>query len=264
MNKILIVGGEITESCLDGTVKVKVSKKKELETIPSVNITVSSNTDLKIECNNEETTKMEIFINVLENVNCNIYQYITGGTLKISYKYYFAENSKSNVCQINDLEEITEMNTFNLNGENVILNYNLKTISISKEKYDVLVYHNKPNTKSNIITEGVNIKNGNLKFNVSGFIPKGIKNCIVNQNNRIINLTNNNCQICPNLFIDEEDVVANHSAHIGKCNDNEIFYLMSRGITYKKAQNLLIRGFLLKNTDIMKKNMEKIINRYWR
>ena len=166
--------------------------------------------------------------------------------------------------QINDLEEITEMNTFNLNGENAILNYNLKTISISMEKYDILVYHNKSNTKSNIITEGVNIKNGNLKFNVSGFIPKGIKNCIVNQNNRIINLTNNNCQICPNLFIDEEDVVANHSAHIGKCNDNEIFYLMSRGITYKKAQNLLIRGFLLKNTDIMKKNMEKIINRYWR
>ena len=29
MNKILIVGGEITESCLDGTVKVKSSKKKE-------------------------------------------------------------------------------------------------------------------------------------------------------------------------------------------------------------------------------------------
>lgn len=264
MNKIVIEDGKITESCIDNSLNIKESKIKELNDIISINITIQKNTDLKIECNSNENTKLVIFINVLENVKCNIYQYISKNIVKISYKYYLNQNSVANICQINDLKEVFEMNTFNLNGENAKLKYNLKTISTSNEKYDILVYHNKPNSESNIITEGVNIKEGNLKINVSSFIPKNIKKCIINQNNRIINLTNNNCQICPNLFIDEEDVIANHSAHIGKCKDEEIFYLMSRGITYKKAQNLLIEGFLKKNTGLMKKNIKKIINRYWR
>ena len=87
---------------------------------------------------------------------------------------------------------------------------------------------------------------------------------MLDQKNRIINLTNKKCEIKPNLFIDENDVIANHSAHIGKCNEEEMFYLMSRGIEPKEAENLIIRGFLLNGLKQGQNEMENIINKYWR
>ena len=70
--------------------------------------------------------------------------------------------------------------------------------------------------------------------------------------------------IKPNLFIDENDVVANHSALIGTFKDDEIFYLMSRGLDKKDAENLLTKGFLLKGVTYYKEVLENIINKYWR
>ena len=185
------------------------------------------------------------------------------GNYKLGYKIYQAENTELNITKINDVYSIKELLIFNLNGENAKVNYLLKSISKMAEKYDLMVYHNFSNTWSNIVNHGVNIKDGILKFSVSGFVPHSKVNCVVNQNNRIINLTNNSCEIHPNLFIDENDVVANHSAHIGKCKDEELFYLKSRGISEQAAERLLIKGFLMqKLTDHTE--IERIIKKYWR
>ena len=128
----------------------------------------------------------------------------------------------------------------------------------------ILVYHNAKNTVSNILNNGVNILNGVLEFNVSGFVSNGVTGCDINQSARIINMTDNTCVIKPNLFIDEEDVIANHSALIGIFSEDEIFYLMSRGISKKDAENLLIKGFLLNGVTYHKKVLKDIINKYWR
>ena len=55
----------------------------------------------------------------------------------------------------------------------------------------MMVYHNAKNTVSDLINHGVNINNGSLTFNVSSFVPKNNSGCVVDQNNRIINLTDN-------------------------------------------------------------------------
>ena len=70
--------------------------------------------------------------------------------------------------------------------------------------------------------------------------------------------------IKPNLFIDENDVIASHSALIGTFSKDEIFYLMSRGIDKKEAQKLLARGLLLKGIDYYKEKLNTIIDKYWR
>ena len=90
---------------------------------------------------------------------------------------------------------------------------------------------------SNIKNNGVCIERGNIIYQVSSFVPKEITGCIVNQNNRIINLTDNKCEIKPNLYIDSFDVEASHSALIGKFSDEEMFYIQSRGIDYNNALN---------------------------
>ena len=127
------------------------------------------------------------------------------------------------------------------------------------------VRHDKDGSISNINNSGINILNGSLIFNVSSLLPNDVINTNISQNNRIINLNNKLCQINPNLFIDENDVSANHSAYIGKFKDEEIFYLQRLGLSYNDATKLLIKGFLKKDMPkSMDKYTDKMIDKYWR
>lgn len=262
MNTIKIVNDEIIKKQLDDSITVTSSLNNI--NLMQIKIKVTKDTKLTIDYTSDKDTKLDFYINVSPNVTCSIYETKHQGNYKLGYKYYLDKNSNLNIYKINDVTTIKELVIFNLNGENAKVNYLLKTISKNYEKYDLMVYHNSSHTISNLINNGVNIQNGNIDFTVSGFVPNGIKECIVDQKNRIINLTNNPCTIKPNLFIDENDVIANHSAHIGKCNDEDMFYLMSRGITYKEAENLIIKGFLLKGLNNYQDEMNTIIQKYWR
>lgn len=48
----------------------------------------------------------------------------------------------------------------------------------------------------------------------------------------------------PALEILEPDVKAGHAATIGKVDEQMLFYLMSRGLSRKQAEKLLIEGFI--------------------
>jgi Fe-S cluster assembly protein SufD len=48
----------------------------------------------------------------------------------------------------------------------------------------------------------------------------------------------------PILLIDEDDVKAGHAASVGQVNPEQMYYLMSRGISKETAQRLIIYGFL--------------------
>jgi len=208
--------------------------------------------------------KATIDCGVLENVNFCINEFRNGTKSKIKYHYNIDSNSKLNIYKFYDIDGIKEFVRTDLNGINATINYNFKTISTNNQKYDITVYHNKPNTNSNIINNGVNMKDGNLIFNVSSFVPSGNSKCNVIQKSRIINFALNKCSIAPNLYIDEYDVNASHSAYIGKFKDDEIFYLMSRGINKEMAENLLIKGFLLNDMKNLEEKVNEICEKYWR
>ncbi len=67
----------------------------------------------------------------------------------------------------------------------------------------------------------------------------------------------------PELEIYADDVKCSHGSASGSLNENSIFYLMSRGLNYKEAKELLINGFLLeaieKITDVEIKKLIKHI-----
>ena len=46
----------------------------------------------------------------------------------------------------------------------------------------------------------------------------------------------------PGLFCDEDDVIGEHSASIGKIDENKLFYLMSRGLSENNAKKLIIES----------------------
>jgi len=46
------------------------------------------------------------------------------------------------------------------------------------------------------------------------------------------------------LLIDEDEVKAGHAASVGQVNKEQVYYLMSRGISREDAMKLIIYGFL--------------------
>ena len=65
----------------------------------------------------------------------------------------------------------------------------------------------------------------------------------------------------PELEIYADDVKCSHGSASGSLNENSIFYLMSRGLSYQQSRDLLVNGFLLdvveKITDSEIKNLIK-------
>lgn len=211
------------------------------------NIVVNDNTELII-TNSNLTCRMELNIIIEEDKNVKINIVNKGNDYNIKYNYTLNKNSNLEINKFNYVNDIKEDININLNGEKAYIDYNFKTISNGTENYNMNIYHNYKNTNSNITNNGVNNK-GFINFIVSCYIKQGIKGCVSNQNNRIINLCDNTCMIRPNLFIDEFDVIANHSALIGTFSKDEIFYLESRGISYNDSIKLLTKGFLLSKID---------------
>lgn len=48
----------------------------------------------------------------------------------------------------------------------------------------------------------------------------------------------------PKMEIESDEVRASHAAAVGKIDEEELFYLMSRGVDRTEAENLIVKGFL--------------------
>ena len=186
----------------------------------------------------EGTFKLELdkdtTINI-ESDNVKLYL-VTKNNIKVDFNI-------SNSATIYNIT--TENITINANiYNNAKLDFYLMTITDKKITNEVNVYHQNKNTTSNVICHGISYLKGNLKFSVNGYIKKGMIGSICNQSSRIINLDEGKSLIEPNLFIDEFDSIANHSAYTGPFDNKLLFYLETKGISKKEAFNLLLNGFM--------------------
>lgn len=133
----------------------------------------------------------------------------------------------------------------NLDSENSSITYRYSSINKKDNKMKMDVYHNYPKTRSLVVNHGLNLEKEDLIFDICGYIGKESYDCICSQDNKIINLKENKSCIRPNLIIDNNRIEANHSAYIGSFKEDEIFYLMSRGISRKDCYDLLTKAYLI-------------------
>ena len=155
-------------------------------------------------------------------------------------------NSLYSIAEIND--SITDSKT-NIFLQEKYASATTKTIAITNKeqsaKFTQLVEHNAPDTEGYIENYGVSNNNSTLVFEGIGKINKNMKRSTARQQNKGIVLgINSRLDANPLLLIDEYDVVASHGAAIGKIDQEQLYYLMSRGLTHKNAQRLIISGFL--------------------
>lgn len=105
--------------------------------------------------------------------------------------------------------------------------------------------HRGRNTRSDMITRAVMRDEATAIVNGITKIEKGATYSNGEQLQRILMLSPKaRGDANPVLLIDEDEVLAGHAASVGQVNPDDIYYLMSRGISKADAKRLIIRGFL--------------------
>lgn len=100
-------------------------------------------------------------------------------------------------------------------------------------------------TDGYILKHGVMKENASSIFNGIGHIKHGGSGSSANQESRVLMLSENaRGDANPILLIDEDDVEAGHAASVGRVDPEQLYYLMSRGISQSEAERLVIHGFL--------------------
>ena len=75
-------------------------------------------------------------------------------------------------------------------------------------------------------------------------IQRGAHGSSADQNGHAMLLGNDaHADAIPGLEIDADDVTAGHGATVGQVDDEQLFYLMARGLSEPAARRLIIRGF---------------------
>ena len=187
---------------------------------------------------NEESQNFESFENeIKDNANVNYTIIDIGGKNSIS-NYY------TNIVGINGNNDIK---TIYLGTDNQIKDINY-IAELRGEKSEV-----------DIDVQGA--LNNNAKKNFKGTIDfkKGCKKAKGNENEYCMLLSDEARSLAlPMLLCTESDVEGNHSTASGKAQMSELFYIMSRGFSYKEAIKLIVKANFNKSIDRI--NSEELKN----
>ena len=213
-----------------------------------------------------DNSSKNINITLESNVNANIVLFSKVNS-NVNLKVEINENANLKIDVISMNNQTTDVYNFDLVGEYATLNMNV--LSLAKEaKKEFLFYvnHLARETKSTVSNHGISFVNGKNHFKVNGVIKPNMKNSDVRQITKgLILQDGGECLAEPVLLIDYHDVKAYHGATIGKISDDDLFYLMSRGLTKDEAFMLIINGLLepfVKN--ITEETIkEEILNAYY-
>ncbi|PLV60021.1 SufD family Fe-S cluster assembly protein [Thermotoga sp. KOL6] len=97
-------------------------------------------------------------------------------------------------------------------------------------------------------------------------VKRGAKNAVAEEVEHTLLLSPNaKMDAIPSLWVDENEVTASHSASSSSLDENELFYLMSRGLEELEAKKLIVRGIFCEILDEidepMRGEVEDVINR---
>ncbi len=106
-------------------------------------------------------------------------------------------------------------------------------------------YHLAPDTSSTILSKSVSKAGGISAFRGTVKVLKGAKNSKSHMRcDALILDEKSKSDTFPALQIDEHEVQTGHEATVGKVSEEQLFYLMSRGLTEQQAVTLIVSGFL--------------------
>src|SRR6185437_8747164 len=129
-------------------------------------------------------------------------------------------------------------------GENVKVTGAYYLTGAEHVDYDTTQEHAAPNTTSDLAFKGVLDDRARAVWRGVIRVDKGAQKTDAYQENRNLLLsTDAQATPIPGLEIEANDVRCTHGATVGQVDQNQIFYLMARGLTRAQAERLIVRGF---------------------
>lgn len=243
-------------------------------------INVKENDNIKITYDfDDDNLQLVNQIDIYATGNANIIIEYKSSTNKECFhngviKVFAKENAKLNITVINLLnsnsehfeamENILEDNSdlnytiIDIGGKNSIQNYysniigksaknDLKTIYLGSENQikDINYIAELRGQKSFVDIDVQGALKENAKKNFKGTIDfkKGCKKAKGNENEFCMLLSEKAKSLAlPMLLCTEDDVEGNHSTASGKVDKEQLFYIMTRGLSYKEAVKLIVRA----------------------
>ena len=245
MNKILLVKNSFIPSDCSNII------------IDNKHIKIISSGDYCIEYIDSDNISLDIELE--KNIWVNLFHYSNNKNIEINNNYILNTNSSINISKFYINTTTNEKTNIYLNGDKSSVKYNFSSISDNMNKYIINIYHTGKNTSSNVFNRTIAKENSTNIFDINSYVENGIKDCYLNQHTKIITLGDSNNKINPNMFISEESTTAVHSSVIGNVSDDDLFYLMSRGINYNDSINLIIKGIIFSNIKVNMEYREKIL-----
>ena len=286
INSLVNLNNAFTEKNFILTVKENYSFKKPLVIYHYTNKKIKSqNLNLRLNFELEKNASLKLidvlddfseknFINTFYNFKLNQdailknYKVDIKNNSNIKYSFTNIEQDKNSLSETFIL---SSGSAFNKNEINCNLNGNYSSafvngiLSLNKKKHHEIrtsVNHLTESTKSYQLIKSVLENNARAVYQGKIFVSSDAQKTDGYQLSKAILLedtTEFNAK--PELEIYADDVKCSHGSASGSLNENSIFYIMSRGLNYKEAKELLINGFLLdvinKITDEEIKNLIK-------
>ena len=148
--------------------------------------------------------------------------------------------------QMNEGHSVSENET-HLIGQHSTANARTVTVGSGKQtqNFTAKTIHYGKDSDGQILQRGVMKDSSTAIFNAIGKIEHGATRANAEQESRILMLSGKaRGDANPILLIDEDDVTAGHAASVGRIDEMQLYYMMSRGITQSEAERLIIHGFL--------------------
>lgn len=202
----------------------KVSYQSLESVVDEFNLTLEENASLELlTFNNGSTNNVKLNAHLAKGATLTVYNMvITGKNVEIVENIYLEdETSNSNVL-------------------NVCLGYDKAIVNSL-----IHIFHNHEYTNSELETYAIALDEAVLTLDNNATIKQGCKKSVAHQKAKGLNLSaSSTIKAQPNLYIDEFDVEASHSASVGNINKEELFYLMSRGLKESDARKIVVLGFI--------------------
>lgn len=202
---------------------------------------------------------ISININIQNNICISLFEYSDNDDIEIDNRYILNKNSSLILSKFYYNTSSNEKIDIYLKDDKANIKYNFSSINSGDNKHIVNIYHEGNNTSSDIFNRVVANNDSLNFFDINSYVENGIKNCYLNQQTKILTLGESNNKINPNMFIGEESTTATHSSVIGSISEDDLFYLMSRGINYKDSINLIVKGMILSNINATLEIRAKIL-----
>lgn len=213
--------------------KEEIYFKKSPNHLSTLRLNDTKEIDIKLEDNSNEIVnllldnnyeKLSINIDINENSNLDFY-----------------------IGDIADESSILSLN-LNVSGENSSVNFHVASLAENdqKKKYLLNVNHLNPNSNSLIDFNGVSKNNAEIRVDAVSFVKENMHKTNANQKVRIILMDKEAKGLAkPILKIDHNDIKASHACAIGNLKEDDLYYLLSRGLNVNDAKKLITLGYLL-------------------